>query len=57
MQKSFHLDEADVIAVVGALTGYQAELQKEAQSTDTDERETAKADLAHVERLLKMFKA
>ena len=57
MQKSFHLDEADVILVIGALTSYQAELQSEVKSTDEMERETAKVDLAHVERLLTVFKA
>jgi hypothetical protein len=57
MQKSFHLDEADVILVVGALTAYQSELQTEVKSKDEMERETAKVDLEHVDRLLKMFKA
>ena len=56
MQKSFHLDEADVILVVGALTSYQAELQREVLSADDMERETAKVDLAHVTRLLTVFK-
>ena len=57
MQKSFHLDEADVVLVVGALTAYQAELQTEAKSQDEMERETAKVDLEHVTRLLAVFKA
>lgn len=56
MPKSFHLDEADVILVVGALTSYQAELTEEAKSSDEMERETAKADLEHVNRLLAVFK-
>jgi hypothetical protein len=57
MKKSFHLDESDVILVVGALTSYQAELEKEAQSIDEMERETAKVDLLHVNKLLTVFKA
>jgi len=57
MQKSYHLDEADAILVTGALTSYQADLQKEVQSTDEMERETAKVDLEHVNRLLAVFKA
>ena len=57
MQESFHLDEADVVLVIGALTAYQAELQTEAKSQDEMERETAKVDLAHVERLLTVFKS
>ena len=57
MQKSFHLDESDVVLIIGALTGYQAELEREAQSTDEMERETAKVDLTHVERLLTVFKS
>jgi transposase-like protein len=58
MQKSFHLDEADVILVVGALTAYQAELAVTVnRSTDDMELETANVDLAHVERLLTVFKA
>jgi len=56
MQKSFHLDEADVVLVIGALNAYQAELQTEAKSQDEMERETAKVDLEHVDRLLTMFK-
>jgi len=57
MQKSFHLDEADVVLVIGALTAYQSELQTEAKSQDEMERETAKVDLEHVTRLLAVFKA
>jgi len=57
MQKSFHLDEADVILIVGALTAYQAELQTEVQSTDEMERATAQVDLMHVNRLLEVFKS
>ncbi len=56
MQKSFHLEEHDVILVVGALTSYQAELQTEVQSADEMERETAKVDLEHVNKLLAVFK-
>jgi hypothetical protein len=56
MQKSFHLDEADVVLVIGALTSYHAELTEETKSSDEMERETAKADLEHVNRLLAMFK-
>ncbi len=57
MQKSFHLDEADVVLVIGALTSYQAELQSEVKATDEMVRETAKVDLQHVDRLLTMFKS
>ncbi len=57
MQKSFHLDKADVVLVIGALTAYQAELQTEVKSQDEMERETAKVDLEHVNRLLAVFKA
>ena len=48
MQKSFHLDEADVILVIGALTSYQAELQSEVKSTDEMEAETAKVQYSFV---------
>ena len=57
MQRTFHLDEADVVLVIGALTSYQAELQSEVKSTDEMEGETAKVDLQHVERLLTVFKS
>jgi hypothetical protein len=57
MQKSFHLDEADVVLVIGALTSYQAELRTEVKSNDEMERETAKVDLEHVDRLLAVFKS
>jgi len=57
MQRTFYLEEHDVILVVGALTSYQAELQKEVKSTDEMERETAKVDLQHVDRLLTVFKS
>ena len=57
MQKSFHLDEADVVLVIGALTAYQSELLKEVKSNDEMERETAKVDLEHVNKLLSVFKA
>ena len=56
MQKSFHLDEADVIAILGGLSAYQAELQREVLSADDMERETAKVDLQHVNKLLTVFK-
>jgi len=57
MQKSFHLDEADVVLVIGALTAYQSELLKEVKSNDEMERETAKVDLENVNKLLSVFKA
>jgi len=57
MQKSFHLEEHDVILVVGALTSYQAGLEKDLNSTDEMEHETAKVDLEHVNKLLAVFKA
>ncbi len=57
MQRTFYLDDADVIAIIGGLTAYQAELQSEVKSTDEMERETAKVDLAHVTRLLAVFTA
>jgi hypothetical protein len=53
--RTINLDEQDVVAVYGALLGYQAELQQEIKSEDVDERETAIADLARVDRLLVIF--
>ena len=55
--KSFHLENHDVVLVIGALTAYQASLRTETQSQDEMERETAKADLDHVNRLLTVFKS
>jgi hypothetical protein len=56
--KSFHLDESDVVLVIGALTAYQAELALTVnRSTDDMELETAKVDLRHVDRLLAVFKS
>ena len=59
MSPLYELSETarSVVLVIGALTAYQAELQTEAKSQDEMERETAKVDLAHVERLLTVFKS
>lgn len=38
MPKSFHLTDADVVLVIGALTAYQAELKTEVESKDDMER-------------------